>query len=186
MKNLQIQTAQKVNIDRWLLEVTPDNTNISKLSRHFQHTKKIYMYNYFSVGVDALVTLNFHKARDSAFYIYSSRVINKFLYLLYGTHQVMIQDCVNLEKNIDVYLDDVKLDLPELQSVVVLNIDSWGAGVNLCKMDKSTDNQSFSDGLVDVFGVVSSFHIAQLQIGLSTPIKLGQAKTVRVSNYFST
>lgn len=44
---------------------------------------------------------------------------------------MVLPDCVGLEKKIDVYLDDVKIDLPELQSVVFLNIDSWGAGVHL-------------------------------------------------------
>lgn len=53
------------------------------------------------------------------------------LYLCYGTHQVVQQDCVDLEKKVEIYLDDVKIDLPELQSIVVLNIDSWGAGVKL-------------------------------------------------------
>ena len=40
---------------------------------------------------------------------------------------------------------------------------------------------SISDGILEVFGVVSSFHIAQLQVGLSKPVRLGQAKSVRVS-----
>lgn len=40
-------------------------------------TREVYMYNYLSVGVDALVTLNFHRARQSPFYIFSNRSINK-------------------------------------------------------------------------------------------------------------
>lgn len=51
--------------------------------------------------------------------------------MCYGTHQVVQQECVDLEQKVELYLDDVKIDLPELQSVVVLNIDSWGAGVKL-------------------------------------------------------
>lgn len=39
---------------------------------------------------------------------------------------------------------------------------------------------SISDGIVEVFGVVSSFHIAQLQVGLSRPVRLGQARRVRI------
>lgn len=39
---------------------------------------------------------------------------------------------------------------------------------------------SISDGIVEVFGVVSSFHIAQLQVGLSKPVRLGQARRVKL------
>lgn len=179
-----MKNAEPIQLDRWLMEIKYENKSI--ISRSLHHDRKQFMYNYFSVGVDALVTLNFHKARESAFYIVKSKIVNKFMYFLYGTQQVLTQDCSNLENNIEVYLDNVKLDLPELQSVVVLNIDSWGAGVRLVEMSKESDIQfaeshSISDGLVEVFGVVSSFHIAQLQVGLSAPIKLGQAKEVRVS-----
>lgn len=39
--------------------------------------RKLHMYNYFSVGVDAQVTFNFHKARESPFYMMGSRIFNK-------------------------------------------------------------------------------------------------------------
>lgn len=39
--------------------------------------KTYFMYNYLSIGVDAQVALNFHKTRDSAFYVYGSRLFNK-------------------------------------------------------------------------------------------------------------
>ena len=38
----------------------------------------------------------------------------------------------------------------------------------------------FDDGMVEVFALYSSFHIAQLQVGLAEPLRLGQAKTVKV------
>lgn len=39
---------------------------------------------------------------------------------------------------------------------------------------------SVADGKMEIFAVNSSFHIAQLQVGLSKPIRLGQAKTIRI------
>lgn len=39
---------------------------------------------------------------------------------------------------------------------------------------------SFNDGMLEVMGIYSSFHIAQLQVGLADPIRLGQAKIVKV------
>lgn len=39
---------------------------------------------------------------------------------------------------------------------------------------------SISDGKLEVIGIVSSFHMAQLQVGLNKPIRLGQAQSVRI------
>lgn len=50
--------------------------------------------------------------------------------------------------------------------------------------DRPKSSQSYNDGILEVVGVYSSFHIAQLQIGLSSPLVLGQAKTVDVSVFY--
>lgn len=44
--------------------------------------------------------------------------------------------------------------------------------------------QSVNDGMLEVVAIYSSFHIAQLQVGLSQPHRLGQAKVVEVNNFF--
>jgi diacylglycerol kinase (ATP) len=40
------------------------------------------------------------------------------------------------------------------------------------------------DGYVEVFGIYSSFHIAQMQVGLADPFRIGQARRVKVNSYF--
>lgn len=40
--------------------------------------------------------------------------------------------------------------------------------------------QSPSDGIIEVLGITSSFHIAQLQVGLSQPLRIGQARVIEV------
>jgi len=37
------------------------------------------------------------------------------------------------------------------------------------------------DGLLEVIALYSSFHIAQMQVGLAEPLRLGQARVVKVS-----
>jgi Diacylglycerol kinase accessory domain len=44
---------------------------------------------------------------------------------------------------------------------------------------------SHDDGLVEVMALYSSFHIAQLQVGLAEPLRLGQARLVKVRNMLS-
>lgn len=121
-----VQNARITELDRWQVSVNPPR----HLGIRFS-TKILYMYNYLSIGVDAQVALDFHKTRDSPFYLFSSRIFNKLLYLCFGTQQVVSADCKNIERRLDIYLDGKKVELPELESVVVLNIPSWGAGVNL-------------------------------------------------------
>jgi diacylglycerol kinase (ATP) len=40
----------------------------------------------------------------------------------------------DLDQRLELYLDGVRAELPSIESVVVLNIPSWGAGVHLWNM----------------------------------------------------
>lgn len=76
---LQIQKSDVVMLDRWLIDI--ENHSNRMVNRWLPH-RKLNMYNYFSVGVDAQVTFNFHKARESPFYMLSSRLFNKVSVLM--------------------------------------------------------------------------------------------------------
>jgi diacylglycerol kinase (ATP) len=56
------------------------------------------------------------------------------LYLLFGTQQVMERGCRNLEQRLELYMDGALVELPEIESIVILNIPSWGAGCRLWDM----------------------------------------------------
>ncbi|XP_014213922.1 diacylglycerol kinase epsilon [Copidosoma floridanum] len=173
-----IQQAKETYLDRWSVVLD------GKKGLGFRaQQKSLHMYNYLSVGVDAQVTLSFHDARESPFYLFSHRIFNKLLYLCFGTQQVVERDYKDLNKRLEVYLDGRKVELPSIESIVVLNIPSWGAGVDLWNMNLEDDHigiQSMNDKRVEVCAVYSSFHIAQMQIGLSQPLRLGQATTVKI------
>jgi len=175
----RIEKAEVVPMDRWKVEVQPRRHLRIRLPR-----TTILMNNYLSIGVDALVTFNFHKARESPFYLISSRIINKLIYFSYGTKDVLERQCQNLHKKLELHMDGVKIELPEIESVVILNIPYWGAGVQPWCLGSAHKDfphaPSISDQKLEVFCVYSSFHIAQMQVGLSEPHRVGQATEVKI------
>ncbi|RLU26489.1 hypothetical protein DMN91_000285 [Ooceraea biroi] len=173
----KVQAAERIKLDRWSVTIKPYGLGFRGSNRN------LFMYNYISVGVDARVTLNFHRIRESPFYLFSHRIFNKLLYLGYGTQQVVERECKDLDKSLEVYLDGKKAELPSIESVVILNIPSWAAGVDLWKMGMEDDPisvQSINDGKLEVVALYCSFHMAELQLGLSKPYRIGQANTVKI------
>ena len=90
-------------------------------------------------------------------------------------------------------------NLPALEGICILNIPSWGAGVRVWGAGENIPVQKYErnyfwikiywcflclfridDGFVEVFGIYSSFHIAQMQVGLVDPYRIGQARRVKV------
>ncbi|XP_013387424.1 diacylglycerol kinase epsilon [Lingula anatina] len=171
----QIKTARVVNLDRWKVEI-----NSQKRFGIPSRSKVLIMNNYASIGVDALVALNFHKHRESRPSLFGSRFINKFWYFTYGTKDVLERECKDLHQKIVLEMDDKLISLPDLEGVVVLNIGSWGGGCQPWGMGKDIPKSRYNDGALEVMGIYSSFHIAQMQVGLAEPLRLGQASKVKI------
>lgn len=63
----EVEKAQYVDLDRWQVKIEKTK---------FGSTPNVkYMNNYFSIGCDALVTLNFHRQRSKLFF--ANRLLNK-------------------------------------------------------------------------------------------------------------
>ncbi|RNA03178.1 diacylglycerol kinase epsilon isoform X1 [Brachionus plicatilis] len=175
----QVDRAEHTELDRWQVQ-------ISKIDQRKKNTKSPVsksknMNNYISIGCDALVTLNFHKDRKNLWF--PNRILNKLIYFKYGTIDTFMKECRTLTENLELELDDLKINLPHLESIVLLNISHWGGGVEPWKIGtgkKSFPEPKIDDGFLEVFGIYSSFHIAQLQVGLAEPYRIGRAKKVKI------
>uniref|UniRef100_A0A8C5BY81 Diacylglycerol kinase n=1 Tax=Gadus morhua TaxID=8049 RepID=A0A8C5BY81_GADMO len=146
-----ILDAEVVKMDRWKVQVASKGL-------YFRKPKVLSMNNYFSVGPDALMALNFHTHREKTPSFFSSRILNK------------------LE------LDGERVRLPSLEGVIVCNIGYWGGGCRLWEGmgDEPCPPTRLDDGLLEVVGVFGSFHCAQIQVKMANPVRLGQAHTVRL------
>ncbi|XP_066560295.1 diacylglycerol kinase epsilon [Amia ocellicauda] len=168
--------AEAVKLDRWKVQVA------SKGYYSFRKPKVLTMNNYFSVGPDALMALNFHAHREKTPSLFSSRIVNKAVYFFYGTKDCLVQECKDLDKKIELELDGERVQLPSLEGIIVLNIGYWGGGCRLWEGmgDEPCPPTRLDDGLLEVVGVFGSFHCAQIQVKLANPVRLGQAHTVRL------
>ncbi|CAJ0584403.1 unnamed protein product, partial [Mesorhabditis spiculigera] len=110
---------------------------------------------------------------------WGKQLLNKFLFFTFGTKDVFERACSGLESKIELTVDGKVVDLPEIEGLIFLNIPCWGAGVEPWSMEPDEEMpQSCSDGRFEIFAVRSSFHIAQLQVGLSAPLRICQGREI--------
>ncbi|XP_039272666.1 diacylglycerol kinase epsilon-like [Styela clava] len=176
----QLRHTHPINIDRWKINIRYKKTYLG----WGRQTKSIFMTNYFSIGCDALISLNFHNQRQKKPSLFTKRSLNKLFYFGYGAIDVLEQHCKDLNKYIELWLDDEKVDLPDLEGILFLNISSWGGGCqiwdNWSDGDVQWDKSIPDDGRIEVMGLISSFHMAQIQVNLAEPVRLGQVKKASI------
>ena len=131
------QARRRGNKRVWKVDALHHLTNSSFSPSIGGRKKVMFMQNYLSVGVDALVTYNFHRAREDQRLPISGRLVNKMLFFVYGTKDVLERECKDLDQILDLSLDGVPVELPSVESVVVLNIPCWGAGVRPWQLGRS-------------------------------------------------
>ncbi|XP_045771705.1 diacylglycerol kinase theta isoform X2 [Maniola jurtina] len=172
-----LKQADEQILDRWKITIKPRQGRLGRL----RSSRVLYAYNYASIGVDAQVALDFHRARSQFLYRYASRYLNYIAYALLGVGRALDDGgCGGLERRLRVQAGTHALQLPPLQALVALNIPSWGAGVDLWSLGSEDEvgDQYMDDGKLEVVGISSSFHIARLQCGLAQPYRFAQASHV--------
>ncbi|GAA50183.1 diacylglycerol kinase, partial [Clonorchis sinensis] len=187
--------AEKIRLDRWTVVIKPDEAEKDAQKKQLQiqanaantneDSSRIFvMNNYFGLGIDADLNLDFHMAREENPAKFNSRIHNKSVYLKMGLRKMVNRTkCRDLHQNICVEVDGRQLDLPPLEGIIILNILSWGAGANPWGVEK---DDAFSvpthyDGQLEVVGVTGVVHLGQIFSGLRTGTRLAQGRHIRIT-----
>ncbi|CAL8308720.1 unnamed protein product [Merluccius merluccius] len=167
-----VEDGLVVQLDRWDLRMEPNGTAGGDPDE--QQTDKLPMdvfNNYFSLGFDAHVTLEFHESREANPEKFNSRFRNKMFYAGTAFSDFLMGSAKDLSKHIKVVCDGIDLtakiqDL-KLQCLVFLNIPKYCAGTT--PWGNPGDHHDFEpqrhdDGYIEVIGFTMT-SLATLQVG---------------------
>lgn len=140
------------------------------------------MNNYFGIGLDAKISLDFNTMREENPAGFRSRVKNQMWYGILGSKEMLLNTCKNLHHRLRLKCDGFEIELPKLQGIVLLNISSYMGGTNFwgTKADDKFRPQCPDDGLVEVVAVKGSSQMAASKVIGITPHRLWQARYVQI------
>ncbi|XP_036086748.1 diacylglycerol kinase iota isoform X5 [Rousettus aegyptiacus] len=187
----QVEDGTIVQLDRWNLHVerNPDlppeelEEGVCKLPLNVFN-------NYFSLGFDAHVTLEFHESREANPEKFNSRFRNKMFYAGAAFSDFLQRSSRDLSKHVKVVCDgtDLTPKIQELkfQCIVFLNIPRYCAGT--MPWGNPGDHHDFEpqrhdDGYIEVIGFTMA-SLAALQVG-GHGERLHQCREVTLLTYKS-
>ncbi|KAG8006008.1 Diacylglycerol kinase kappa [Nibea albiflora] len=146
----------------------PESLNTVTFSEEsVQCSEKCVMNNYFGIGLDAKISLEFNNKRDEHPKKCSSRTKNMMWYGVLGTKELVQKTYKNLEQRVQLECDGVPMSLPSLQGLAVLNIPSYAGGINFwggTKEDNNFGAPSFDDKKLEVVAVFGSMQMAMSRV----------------------
>jgi len=172
-------------------EIT-DNEKLAKLEPKEQ-TKILLSNNYFSIGMDSEIMLDFDIIRNANPTYFPHRMVNYGVIGLLG-----MKSSVQVHKSLRHYCflnikepgatEFRKVSLPKKAKVLVFcNVPSYSGGSNPWKRTRNENevpeiqSQSINDGALEIFAMESAAHILRTLGGLSRGgIRLGQAVSVEL------
>uniref|UniRef100_A0A672M9S8 Diacylglycerol kinase n=1 Tax=Sinocyclocheilus grahami TaxID=75366 RepID=A0A672M9S8_SINGR len=166
-----VEDGNIVQLDRWNLSVEPNlEGELMTTPCLFQLPINVFN-NYFSLGFDAHVTLEFHESREAKPERFNSRLRNKMFYAGTAFSDFLMGSSKDLSKHIRVVCDGTdltsKVQDMKLQCLLFLNIPRYCAGtVPWGNPSEHNDfgPQKHDDGLIEVIGFTMT-SLATLQVG---------------------
>ncbi|XP_070616526.1 diacylglycerol kinase zeta isoform X4 [Erythrolamprus reginae] len=168
-----VEEGEIVQLDRWNLQVEPkpDGNPEEKDETATDKLPLDVFNNYFSLGFDARVTLEFHESREANPEKFNSRFRNKMFYAGTAFSDFLMGSSKDLAKHIKVVCDGTDLT-PKIQDLkpqclVFLNIPRYCAGTmpwGNPGEHHDFEPQRHDDGCLEVIGFTMT-SLAALQVG---------------------
>ncbi|XP_066446431.1 diacylglycerol kinase iota isoform X3 [Eleutherodactylus coqui] len=167
-----VEDGTIVQLDRWNLHVEKNPDLLHEELDDGTHKLPLNVFNnYFSLGFDAHVTLEFHESREANPEKFNSRFRNKMFYAGAAFSDFLQRSSRDLSKHVKVVCDgtDLTPKIQELkfQCIVFLNIPRYCAGT--MPWGNPGDHRDFEpqrhdDGYIEVIGFTMA-SLAALQVG---------------------
>lgn len=146
-----INKNKYINSTRRKVSEILNKTKISYLHRMKYRKDKIFI-SYFGIGVDAQLVMKFNDMRDYFPYLFFSNFINRVWYGLLGVGIFLFEKKPILtplsdKDRIIVRVDGKVVYVPEnIQSLVILNINSFSGGSKTWIVDNNNNEMDYSCG----------------------------------------
>ncbi|XP_034936028.1 diacylglycerol kinase theta isoform X2 [Chelonus insularis] len=174
--------AEEIILDRWTVVFHPQDQDESAGSTSEDNSQMFVMNNYFGIGIDAALCLDFHNAREENPNKFNSRFHNKSVYVKMGLKKMVDRTCKDLQRKIRLEVDGKLVELPPLEGLIILNIWSWGSGAKPWGEDRDEQflKPNHFDGKLEIVGVTGVAHLGQIQSGLRNALRIAQGGHIRI------
>ncbi|XP_069679384.1 eye-specific diacylglycerol kinase isoform X2 [Periplaneta americana] len=156
-----------VQLDRWELKVEK-NPDAEANEEGKENLPLNVVNNYFSLGVDAHIALEFHEAREAHPERFNSRLRNKMFYGQAGGKDLLRRKWKGLAEFVTLECDGKdltpKLKDHKVHAIVFLNIPSYGGGTHPWNRTAGGIEPATDDGLIEVVGL-TTYQLPLLQAG---------------------
>ncbi|XP_045468940.1 diacylglycerol kinase theta isoform X5 [Harmonia axyridis] len=185
--------AEEIRLDRWTVVFHPEdksddgmkqvNSTVIASTTSEDNSQIFVMNNYFGIGIDADLCLDFHNAREENPNKFNSRLHNKSVYVRMGLRKMVgPKMCKDLRKEMRLEVDGRLIELPQIEGIIILNILSWGSGANPWGPEKEDNfvKPNHWDGMLEIVGVTGVVHLGQIQSGLRSAMRIAQGGHIKI------